>query len=191
MKKTVFSFLMISIGSVSQAFASPSGPAGELALHKLERLVTLKKIDASYETQSTSVSVTPSGTGFNVSIMQAAGADGKMNTLMMTSDKDGKVLTYMAMPANPPVSPLSLPGKSSVNLLELSMHCIEGEMVECKANADIGLYNDHFKAASFSVVKDAAGKITGGEIAITGDALPKTLLVNLNNDGSFKSISEK
>lgn len=183
------------LAAVNANAAATPGVAGELGLHKTERLVALKKIDASFLTESISLAVSPAGAGFNVNITEGADTAGKVRMLMMTSDKDGKVLTYSEMKAGNPASPLALPVKNALTLLELSMHCSEGELIggaaDCKNSTFATMYGDHFKSASLAVTKDATGKVTGAEVSIVGDGLPKTMVVTLANDGSLVSLTQK
>lgn len=196
--KTLITLIVASFGFTAvnaQAAATP-GTAGELSLHKIERLVALKKIDASFLTQTISLSVSRAGTGFNIMAMEGADATGKQRMLMMTSDKDGKVLTYKEMAAAAPKTPVALPVKNAISLYELAMHCTGGELIgpstACKDSQFATLYGDRFKSADLLVTVDAtSGDVTGAEISIQGDGMPKTMVVALANDGSLVSLTEK
>lgn len=177
------------------AYAAAPGTAGELGLHKVDRLITLKKIDVSFASQSVLLEVTPSNSGFNVDVSQGSASDHSARMVMMSSNKDGNVLTYMEMGKKDPATPVSFPAKSALTLLELGMHCTAGEVIassdKCAKFTNAKLYNDHFKSASLSETKDDSGTVIGGEVLIQGDGLAKTLSVKLANDGSLLDVSEK
>lgn len=185
----------LSLVVINANAAATPGVAGELGLHKTERLVALKKIDASFLTQTVSLTASATGAGFSVMLMEGNDSTGKARMLMMTSDKDGKVLTYKEMAAGVPASPVALPIKNALTMLELTMHCTEGELISgsdvCKKSAFATMYGDHFKSASLALTKDATGKITGAEVSVQGDGLAKTMVVALANDGSLVSLTEK
>jgi len=194
--KTTLSLLVFGIalyGSSSNA-ATPA-EAAELGVHKIDRLLTLKKIDPSFATQFVSLSATATTTGFDVMGMEGAAPDGSARMISMSAGNDGKILTYMQMGTKDPITLIALPGKNALTLMELSMHCVEGELIAgskaCSEYTDAKLYNEHFKSAALSVKKDAADKIIGADVAIQGDGLAKTLIVSFANDGSLIGITEK
>lgn len=185
----------LSFVSLNANAGATPGVAGELGLHKTERLVALKKVDASLPTQVVSLAASAAGGGFSVLLTEGADSTGKARTLALTSDKDGKVLSFKELSAGAPAAPIVLPGKNALSLLELAMHCSEGELIAgsdvCKKSAFATMYGDHFKSASLVVTKDKAGKATGAEISVLGDGLPKTMIVTLANDGSLVSLNQK
>lgn len=194
--KFAIGILALSIGFVGMnAQAASPGTAGELGLHKIERLISLKKISPTFSTQTLSLAVSAASSGFNVMAMQGMASDGSMRMLAMTADKDGKALTYKESGTKDPAAPLAFPSKSALTFLELGMHCIGGELIggsdKCKTFANTKMYNDHFKSAALSETKDSAGKVTGAEVAIKGDGLAKTFVVVLANDGTLVSVAEK
>lgn len=190
----LFFVIGISIFALNAKAATP-GAAGELGLHKVDRLITLKKVMPSFAGQSVLLEVTSSASGFNVNVSQGQASDRSARMVMMNSDKDGKVLTYMEMGAKDPASPINFPAKTALTLLEYGMHCAEGEVIgdsdKCAKFANAKLYNDHFISATLTETKDSSGKVIGGEVSIKGDGLPKAMTVTLASDGSLIDVSER
>lgn len=195
LKKVVLFIVFLLEFSSTNTFAATPSAAGELGLHKLQRLISLKKISPSFESQSISLIVSSNATGFAVTIMQGLSQIGDMNMLNMTTNKDAAVLTYVEVKGGAPISSLVLPGKSAVTLLELGLHCVQGELIAgstaCKDNINARLYDEHFQQADLIPVLDINRQVTSVNIVIKGDGLAKTLTVSLNNDGTLISVLEK
>jgi hypothetical protein len=193
--KATLSLLIVGFTfySTSSQAATPA-EAAELGVHKVDRLITLKKIDPSFTSQLVSMTAVATPAGFNVNATEGAASDGSSRMLMMTANKDGKILTYMEMGTKAPATPVALPNNNALTLMELGMHCVQGELIagstRCADFADAKLYNDHFKSSLLTMKKDAIGKVIGADITIKGDGLTKSLIVSLANDGSLLDIIE-
>ncbi|MBS1963235.1 MAG: hypothetical protein JST04_13550 [Bdellovibrionales bacterium] len=193
--KATLSLLIVGFAFYgSSSYAATPAEAAELGVHKVDRLITLKKINPSFTSQLTGMTSVATASGFNVTATEGAASDGSSRMLMMTAGKDGKILTYMEMGTKDPASPVVLPNNNALTLMELSMHCVEGELIagskRCAEFADAKMYNDHFKSAALTVKKDGTGKVIGADVAIKGDGLAKTLVVSLANDGTLIDIVE-
>lgn len=191
MKKLILSGLMTIAGSFllsQQALAEgvTISKATELGVHRIERLVTLQKIDAAFQTALIGMKAEPtteSGASFKVYGYLAPGADGKSTFITLWQDAQGKTLAYTVTTASAPQSPFAWPTKDSVTLFEEGLHfVIEGwaKYPEVKA------YYTGLQNISLTPVKDSQGNLMAQyKVSSTDDN--RVLTLNLKPDGTYIS----
>ncbi|MFA6239127.1 MAG: hypothetical protein WC635_17440 [Bacteriovorax sp.] len=126
----VFVSLSNSVLLAADTASVTLGKVVELGCHRLERLVTLGKIDESFLTKINSIQITklqptkPTDPSFKVVVTQYSGADGTANQVDLMMDANGKgiaqTLRAGADAQNAPV----WNDKDAVSLVENSLHYI-------------------------------------------------------------------
>ena len=161
--------------------------ATELAVHRIERLVTLKKIDATFQTALIGLraeSSSENGATYKVYGYVSPGADGKSLTLTLWMDNQGKTLSYNVTQAQAPANPFVWPVKDSVTLMEEGLHFVLEGWVK---NPEVKAFYLGLKSISMMPVKDAQGNLLA-QFKVTSDDDARTLTINLKADGTFVSF---
>jgi hypothetical protein len=195
MKKLVDSRLFLGASILFTALNSAhaetvtQAKAAELALHRVERLVVLKKIEESFETKIKNLRLelvshsTPDAPSYKVTILQYPGADGKQKALELMMNEEGKALTSNVLPGSDAVNSPTWPDKDPVTLCENSLHYVlEG------ASTKPELVPFFQKLTSFSLSEgtNAAGEKVAVVDMRTNDRDP-ILKVKMKMDGTFDS----
>ena len=182
-----------AMSASAEAQETPKGKVAELGLHRLERLVILKRIESSFQTRSITLSieslvapdpvVDPS---FKVEISQGKAVDGTKKTLNLLADQAGKVLSFTVAGTLDPVKPPLFTEMDAVGLLEVGLHCVQGEGIAdsdlCSTISEMPQFNEHFSVATLSEEKDSAGKVVGAKIEVfaSGVKAKATILITLD-----------
>lgn len=175
---------VISISGWAQVEVSQAKVA-ELACHRAERLVTLKKIDAAFVNNVASISVVPQTEGearFKAYILLYPDFNGQQGRLEIDFDANGKVQGYSVNPTQPSVQAPTWPELDSVTLVENSLHYI---LDGWAANSDLKIFNEHFKSLVLTQVQDGNGKIFS-KAQIFLDNSSAKLEVILKTDGTLQ-----
>lgn len=186
--KSLF-FLVAFIGSNAFAHNTPPGAvpvskAVELGVHRIERLVTLKKIDPIFETALIGLSAEPSqenGATYKVYGYVPPGADGKSLTITLWMDSQGRALAYNVTPAQMPISPYAWPAKDSVTLMEEGLHFVLEQWVQYP---EVKAYYTGLQTISMAPFQDAQGNLLA-QFKVTSDDDARTLTINLKPDGTL------
>lgn len=135
--KLLLSSLLITMISTFTAFASAevisSVKAAELACHRVDRLVVLKKIDKSYLSKFQKLSLVelaanhPSGGKFSVTTYQNASNSGNPLSLTILLDETGKVLNHQVNEGGTVGPDVAWTGKDPVTLAETGLHYVLDE----------------------------------------------------------------
>ena len=182
----IFSLLM-----ATQAFALDPvavSKAAELTCHRIERLVTLKKIDASFQDKLYSIQIvklkpaTPTDPVFKAIALQIPGADGTFKKVEIMMDASGKGLTQNVIPGTEGTT-VVWPAKDPVSLMENSLHWV---LENGLTKAEIKPYYDNVSEIVLTQGKDADGKILA-KVTFKISESPKLLEVILKDDGTFVS----
>lgn len=187
----VLSLLTLSSANFAFAEATAKGKVAELGLHRLERLVTLKKIEATFQTKSISLSVeslvAPNPAvdpSFKVSIAQGKATDGTQKTLNLLADQTGKVLSFNVAGTLEPVAPPKFTILDAVGLLEVGLHCVQGEAVDtsdlCSKIPELPQFDQNFTVATLSEVVDSTGKLIGAKIDLKAAEMKATIHLTLD-----------
>ncbi len=195
MKKICFILLMTAAGA-SNAFAESVtlSKAAELACHRIERLVTLKKIDESFLNNFGTMAVVaqkqtqPTDPAFKVTASLYPGADGKSAELELLMDDQGKTLNFNVIAGPASMNAPKWLDKDAVTLTENSLHYVlEGWQT---SNPAVKPFFTDLKSLRLSQVADASGQLVS-RVEFLSNSVPTTLEVLLKMDGNFISAQIK
>ena len=198
MKKILFSLIFASV-SLVQAQTTPSAninlaKAVELGCHRIERLVTLKKIDESFLRNIGTMSATamtaaqPTDPSFKVVASQYPGSDGSSAQLEMLMDSQGKTLSFNVIAGSAAANPPVWPDKDSVTLVENSLHYVLDGWQGVDPNVEP--FYTGLKSLRISQVKDSSGQSLS-KTEFLSNTVGTTLSVYLKMDGTLSSTEIK
>lgn len=188
MKQLIFlTGLLLSIS----IFAHPNGPGVtsakviELSAHRIDRLVTLGKIDASFlknlEKMEVTVVQNQSPVYYKVRVSQTQPAQGAPLQLDISYDDDGKPLSFEVLSGGLAGSDAGWTDKDAGSLAENALHYI----LENNTDAKVALFDKAL--SSFTLTKGTLN----GEIIARGQVLssltPDKLNIYVKLDGTFIS----
>ncbi len=117
--------------------ANTSAKIAELSVHRIDRLVALNKIDASFMKNTAKVEVADvenqAPVAFKVLVSQTQPAKGNALQVAMTFDKDGKPLAFQVIDGGTAGPDSAWPGVDSVTLTENSLHYLLDNPTDSKA----------------------------------------------------------
>ncbi len=196
MKKLLLIALMATLGR-SQASVADSitlSKAAELSCHRIERLVTLKKIDAGYETNFSTLTVValqqtqPTDPAFKAVESQYLGADGTAAQIEILMDNQGKPLSFNVITGATAVNAPVWTGADSINLAENSLHFVlEGWQT---TQPEVKPFYTDMKAMRLFQVTDSSGQVLS-KAEFLSYLVGTTLTVYLKTDGTFVSAAVK
>jgi hypothetical protein len=189
MKSILFFVIGVLVTNAQAQTRATTVTAAELAMHRLEKLVSLKKVEVDFQTKIKGLVLTNYNPGnttspsFKAVAYQYPAADGKAKTLEILQDSTAKALSFNVVTAGPATGYPTWPGKDPVSLIETALHFIEDHADEVVALVP---YRDGLRSFSIAPAKDGNGKDVA-LIAITIDASVKILKVLVNLDGKFNA----
>lgn len=162
--------------------------AAELSVHRVERLVTLKKIEEAFLSKFIGVEIEalkqakPTDPAFKATASQVPGPDGKQSKVEILMDGAGKALSHTVLPGTEATAAPRWPEKDPVTLAENAMHVV----LDGKNDPKFKPYFDGFKSIELSQDRDGTGQtIARGKMKAVGVA--KVLEVVLKTDGTVIS----
>ena len=185
MKKTIFSFVATLVAS-SACWAAPVSKAkvAELAAHRIDRLVTLGKIDPNFSSRMEKIEVTDINNGaavYNARVYQTQPSNTDALRIDLSFDKDGKALAYKPVAGGATGPDPQWPDKDANSMTENCLHYV----IDNAADAKVKPFNDSF--VDDTLIKgDLGGKIVG-RCQVRSSATKSVLTVYLNPDGSLNS----
>lgn len=189
--------LMIALGfsTVANAKELP-GKVSELALHRIEKLVILKKIEKTFLTDLKTVDFknltqsNPSDPAFQVTGSQVPGQDGTQKKIELNMDENGKTLSYNVLTGAVAKDPPQWPDKDALSLMEVGLHCVQGETIgtstACANITELQRFNESLLQQDLSPIVDAQNKITGATVLLTRSIDTVTAKIFLNTDGTLQ-----
>lgn|GEM_PF-602515 len=184
---------LLGLPSLASAHDTSRAKAAELGLHRIERLVILRKINASFQTQTETLSIQllqqrqPTDPFFKATITQGKAADGSQRTVDLMMDDDGKTLSFTEVGGTDPARLPSWTGKDALSLLEVAMHCVERELIEnnraCADTPALSAYEKGFTGIVLSPINNADGKLMGAMAEVTAEGVTQTLRIRMMLDG--------
>lgn len=178
-------------GSTVLAARIANGNAAELAAHRIEKLVLLKKVPAAFQNQFLGLEVkqiTPGGPNrpsFEVIASQEVDEGKVANKISVILDENGKALSHNLIAGTAPTSPTAWKGKDPLTLTELAVHHIEHMMSDAK----LPPFYKGMKAIRLSQVQH--GTHTMVVVEFLSDLVPEKLEMMLESDGDLISYQVK
>lgn len=127
--RTVFA-LVLSLGSAGAAQAAIlPAKAAELGMHRVERLVSLRKIEDAFVDKFYSFRVEPiaagqpNGAAYRFRAYQAQGADGTARQVAILLDENGKAISHEVTDGSVGAVP-AWGQKDPVSLMEMALHYV-------------------------------------------------------------------
>lgn len=184
---TIIGTLLLS----TVALAHPTGPGAtaakvaELSAHRIDRLVTLGKIDASFmknaQTLQVAVVENQAPVFYKVRVSQTQPTQGNPLQLDISFDDDGKPLAYQVVAGGIAGPDQAWPDKDSVTLTENCLHYV----LENNADAKVAPFDKGL--TTFVLTK---GTLNGQAVArgqVTSSLTKEKLNIYLKLDGTFIS----
>ena len=159
--------------------------AAELACHRIERLVTLKRIDASFQDKIYAlqiVKLTGAAAGqpaYKATAIQVPGADGTFKKVEILMDDAGKGLSQNVVAGTEGSAP-GWPDKDPVSLTENALHYV---LENGPTKAEVKPFYTGLTEISLAQAKDAQGKVLAN-FSMKSSETPKVLLLTLKSDGT-------
>lgn len=179
----------ISLLPAAEMAGASLGKIAELGCHRLERLVTLGKIEESFLTKINTLQVTkldpktPNEPSFKITVTQYPGADGSAKSVEMMMDKTGKGVSQTIKEGASPLNAPVWSDKDSATLLEDSFHYI----LESN-NPDAKPFLSGLKIVTLKQVKNEQGQ-TMARVLMSSSDTSKILEINLKEDGTIESTN--
>jgi hypothetical protein len=193
MKKMILS-LILSL-SILPSFANDSSSQAriaELAAHRIEKLINLKKIDSSFSSKIQFLGVeklaqnTATDPSFLVTVSQFAGTDGTKNQVELYMDDQGKTLSFKVNTGASAQNAPAWPNLNPSSLIENSLHFLLDHGAD---KADLKPFFDGLLSLELKKVT-----VNGQDLALFemhAKDTQQVLNVFLKLDGSFLSYEIK
>lgn len=184
MKMTVALVLAMGLGGVAQAAVS-SAKVAELGMHRLERLVELRKIEDGFVDNFYALRLerlqagSPGEAAFRFRGYQTQGTDGSSRQVAILIDESGKALSQEVIEGSVGASP-DWKQKDPVTLMEMALH----HVIDGAGNADIAPFAAALTEGSLSQVT-LAPQGTVVRAVFKSSSSAKVLEVLLKLNGAF------
>lgn len=191
--------LVLSLLILAFNFGAPQAKAqditlakvAELACHRVERLVTLKKIDESFLYNFQGLEVTPlqpkqpTDPAYKALVNLLPGADGSVSRLEIMMDIKGKALGHTVQEAQSAQNPPSWPDKDPVTITENALHYVlEGWQTDAKVKP----FFTGFSSLILTQAKSRQGELLA-KAEIFSHETASVLEVFVKPDGTFHSAN--
>lgn len=146
---------MVLGASAARAADVNAATAAHLALHRMERLVSLKKVDEAFVTKFHKMTVAGSNAeagGFRVVIAQYPGSDGTASTLEILLDAAGKPMKETVTPGAAAEGAPEWPDKGPVALVEAAQH----HLLHGQGQPELAPYLKALSAIEIAQIQDDA-----------------------------------
>lgn len=187
--KVFFNFLIVSLISFA-ATAHENGPgvtnakAAELSAHRIDRLVTLGKIDQSFLYKFDKLEITVANQPpvyYKVTVSQTKPIEGSPLQLEISFDDDGKPISYQVSAGGAAGPDIGWSAKDAVSLAENALHYV----LENNSDQKIALFDRALSSFSLTKVQLNGQEVAQGQM--TSSLTSEKLNVYLTLDGTFIS----
>lgn len=192
MKSQLFALAIGILTATQIAFAQEAAPsivkakAAELTAHRVDRLVSLSKIDSSFLTKTAKMEVSvvqnQAPAYYKVRVSQTQPASGEAMQMDVVYDGNGKPLSYNVLPGGNPGPDEGWTGVDAVTLLENGLHYV---LENGEKDAKVKPFY-----TALTTITLAKGQLDGKVVARTqmkSSESALTLNVYVNLDGTFIS----
>lgn len=174
--------------SFQQVFGQSLTPLkiAELASHRIERLVLLKKIDANFENQFQQMYVDvlndSAEANYKITIYQNAPEMGVAPlSIDLFADVSGKIVKYLVNEGGAPGPIVNWTGKGPVTLVENALHYV---LDESSSDATLRPYDMDF--SSLAIHQKLINGETVAEVTLHSKSVAEVLVLTLNLNGKIK-----
>lgn len=182
---TIAGLMIFALSTSAHAGGVSNAKVAELSAHRIDRLVALNKIDASFMNKLDKMEVTvvenQPPVHFKVRVSQTKPAQGTPLQMDISFDDDGKPLAFQVIPGGTAGPDLGWSDKDAVSLSENCLHYV----LENNTDAKVALFDKGL--ATFSLSR---GTLNGQAVArgqMTSSLSSEKLNVYLMLDGTFIS----
>lgn len=172
---------MIALPAMAQD--ASNAKAAELACHRIERLVSLRKISADYLNKfyAFRIESQASAPKFKFIGYQSPGADGKSNAIEILLDNKGKAISHTLAEGNSSGAP-AWPAKDPVTLMENALHYL----LDNPSKPEVAPFFYALTEGSMAQVESSGQKFAAFEFR--SSATSKVLRIVLKLDGAMVSV---
>lgn len=165
MIKLLISGFLLVFGGVNyaQAQAVLNATVAEIALHKIEKLVTLQKIAPEYQTNFKQINIEvlnpakPTDPAYRTTLLQNPGSDKMSDMVVIMQDSTGKAVSNKAMVHTASPKLIAWPQKDPVTLAELALHYLEDDYNSNDNSKE--LFVENISELVITQETDSAGKM--------------------------------
>jgi len=193
-------YISFSILSLSMVLSFTSAPAlahsqvpgqvtvsraTELAAHRIERLVTLNRLDPLFLSNLQMLKAERVSEGdaiFKISAFTEKDAANQASSIVLLSDKQGKVLSHTVGAVFQPVNPVAWPIKDAVTLFEDALHFVLDGWVQ---HPELKPYYLGLMTITLHAMVENGQLVA--HFSVTSDDDPRTLHIKLKTDGTLIS----
>lgn len=194
--KIIIASLVTLLGAINFAHAQsvPTATAAELALHRIEKLVTLNKIAPEYQSNFAQITVEvlvptkPTDPAYRAVLSQNPGTDGLSDMVELLQDSNGKAVSNKAMVHTNSPKLVSWPQKDPVTLSELALHYLEDQYQSPNDNSKEVFIES---LSSLSITQASQGGSLIGVISLKNSEDARVLIFKYTSDGKFISSELK
>lgn len=183
MKTIVLTAAFLMTSSFAFAQSASKAKVAELTSHRVDRLVTLGKIDAAFLNRLEKIEVTAVNqppVAFKVRASQTQPAQGTPVQLDLSFDKDGKPLAFQVISGTQGADP-QWTDKDAASLTENALHFV----LENASDAKVKKFNDGL--TTFSLAKGQLNGATVARAQVLSSLTTEKLNIYLKLDGTFIS----
>lgn len=180
--------LVAALPAIANAETLAIAKAAELACHRIERLVTLNKIDATFLSNFYSIQIvalpagSPTDPAFKATGFLVPGPDNQGTKIDIMMDSKGKALAHTVVAGSLGQAP-AWPVKDPVTLAENALHYV---LDNGPSNADVAPFYADLQDVSLLQVKDSQNQVFAKAL-FRSSRTTKVLEVILKSDGTFVS----
>lgn len=161
------------------------GKGAEFAVHRIDRLVTLKRIDPVFVSNLKAVTgerINENGARFRFLGVTEPDAQNQVSAITILMDAQGKVLSHSVTGTVTPANPVSWPSKNAASLIEEALHFVvdSGERFPEIKPFYLGL-----TSIGLEPLKDKGELLA--HLKVTSDDDKRTLHIYLKTDGTYVS----
>lgn len=176
-------------GFSAQAHSVSVAKATELSLHRIERLVILKKIEEAFQSKFLSLQMVVLSHSnetepvFKSTVFQYPASDGTQKSVDIVMNGDGKALSYTVNAGGNAQGEPTWPDKDPVTLTENALHyVIDGSATK----PDLVPYNDALSSLQITQGTNQAGEKVA-VVDVRSSSVTPTLRIKILTTGDFYS----
>lgn len=185
--------LLLAFAITTTTYGHPEDPnvivvskATELGVHRIERLVTLNKIDPMFITSLTGLKAERTDditTPYKIYGFVTSDSNNQSSTITMLSDPKGKVISHSVSDIYQPATPVNWPEKDAVTLIEDALHFVLEGWVQYP---EVKAFYLGLMSISMTPDQDAQGNLIAS-FQVTSDDDARILYIRLKTDGTLIS----